>query len=260
MKNIFEKISEAQKSNIDVALCVVVNTKGSTPREVGAKMLVYSDGTIFGTIGGGDLEKKVIANALEVLKTKQPLVFKHDLLHQHNMCCGGNVEIYIEPIMKKNKLYIFGAGHTGHALAKYALNFDFEIVMIDDRKEYLDEIKLDNVNKLNMNYEQALPLLPFDENTFITIMTYSHPYDRDILSYCIRKPFAYLGMIGSQRKVEMTKKMFEEGNIASPSELDKVDMPMGIDIGAKDPEEIAISILAKIISIKNKYINSQKSI
>lgn len=234
-----------------MALCIVVNTKGSTPREAGAKMLVYPDGTIFGTIGGGDLEKKVIERALQVLKSRQPSTFKHDLLHQHNMCCGGSAEIYIEPIMKKNKLYIFGAGHTGHALAKYALNFEFEVVIIDDRKEFLDEIKPDGINKMNIHYSAALPVLPFDEQTYITIMTYSHPYDRDILAYCLKKPSAYLGMIGSQRKVEMTKKMFEEGMIASKEELDKVDMPMGIDIGAKDPDEIAISILAKMIAVKN---------
>src|SRR5207249_1981971 len=106
--------------------------KGSTPREAGAKMLVYRSGNIFGSIGGGDLEKKVIANALDVLESKTSSTFKHDLLHQHNMCCGGSVEIYIEPIMKKNKLYIFGAGHTGHALAKYAIDFNFDVVLIDD--------------------------------------------------------------------------------------------------------------------------------
>lgn len=254
MKNIFEKIADAQRINADVALCIIVSTKGSTPREEGAKMLVYPNGKIFGTIGGGDLEKKVIVNALHVLKTKKPTTFKHDLLHMHNMCCGGSVEIYIEPIMKKNKLYIFGAGHTGLALAKQALHFNFETVIVDDRKEYIDEINLEGINKLNMHYTLALPLLPFDENTFVAIMTYSHPYDRDILSYCIKKPFAYLGMIGSRRKVEMTKKMFADAGIGTMDELEKIDMPMGIDIGAEDPEEIAISILAKMIEVKNKKV------
>ena len=251
LKTIINKISEAQQKNLDVALCVVVNTRGSTPRKAGAKMLVYRDGSIFGTIGGGDLEKKVIAQALDSFKSRTSSVFKHDLLHQHNMCCGGSVEIYIEPVMKMNKLYIFGAGHTGHALARYALGFDFEIVIIDDRKEYLDEITLDGVNKLNLHYAQALPVLPFDEHTYITIMTYSHPYDRDILAFCLKKPSAYLGMIGSQRKVEMTKKMFAEGKIGTMEELDKVDMPMGIDIGAEGPDEIAISILSKLIAVKH---------
>jgi xanthine dehydrogenase accessory factor len=252
VNNIFDKITEAQQSHTDVALCVIVNTKGSTPRETGARMLVYATGKIYGTIGGGDLEKKVIANALEVIKVKKPALFKHDLQHQHNMCCGGSLDIYIEPIMKKNKLYIFGAGHTGQALARHVLDIDFEIFMVDDRKEYLDEITGDHVNKLHMHYGQALPLLPFDDSTYITIMTYSHSHDRDILAYCMKKPHAYLGMIGSERKVAMTKKMFEEGKIAAIDELQLVDMPMGIDIGAKDPEEIAISILAKMIEVKNK--------
>ena len=229
---------------------MIVNTKGSTPRVKGAKMLVYPNGDIFGSIGGGELEKAVIADALKSLKTGRADLFRHDLLHQHNMCCGGSVDIFIEPVMEKNKLYIFGAGHTGHALARHALSLDFEVVLIDDRKEYLDQIQLEGINKLHLHYEQALPLLPMDEQTYICIMTYSHPYDRDILSYCIKKPVAYLGMIGSQRKVEMTKKMFADAGVGSETELEKVDMPMGIDIAAETPDEIAISILAKMISVR----------
>ena len=213
-------------------------------------MLVYSGGEIYGSIGGGELEKSVIANALKVIRSRKAEMFKHDLLHQHNMCCGGTVEIFIEPIMEKNKLYIFGAGHTGHALATHALNLDFEVVIIDDRKEYIDQIVLDGLNKLHLHYSQAIPLLPFDDQTYICIMTYSHPYDRDILAACIGKPKAYIGMIGSQRKVEMTKKMFVEGGVGTVEQLNQVDMPMGIDIAAETPEEIAISILAKMIAVR----------
>lgn len=252
MKNIFEKITEIQKSSQEAVVCTIVNTKGSTPRKVGAKMIVYADGKIFGTIGGGDLEQKVIENAVELIETKQPKLFRHDLLHQHGMCCGGTVEIYIEPIMKKNKLYIFGAGHTGQSLAKLAKDFDFETVLIDDRKEYIDDCKSKEINKMNLPFGEALKLLPFDEQTYICIMTYSHPVDRDILAFCVKKTFAYLGMIGSQRKVEVTKKMFSEGLNISEDELDKIDMPMGIDIGAEGPEEIALSILGKLIAVKNK--------
>ena len=252
MKNIFEKITEIQKGSEEAVVCTIVNTKGSTPRKVGAKMIVYADGKIFGTIGGGDLEKKVIENAVELIETKQPKLFRHDLLHQHGMCCGGTVEIYIEPIMKKNKLYIFGAGHTGQSLAKLAKDFDFETVLIDDRKEYIDDCKSKEINKMNLPFGEALKLLPFDEQTYICIMTYSHPVDRDILAFCVKKHFAYLGMIGSRRKVEVTKKMFSEGLYISEEELDKIDMPMGIDIGAEGPEEIALSILGKLIATKNK--------
>lgn len=260
MKQIYEKIIEIQKSRKNAVLCTIVNTKGSTPRKVGAKMIVYEDGKIFGTIGGGDLEKAAIENAISINRERKPKLFRHDLLHQHGMCCGGTVDIFIEPIMKKNRLYILGAGHTGQALAKLSVDFDFETVIIDDRKEYIDNTETEKVNKMNLSFEQALKLLPFDEQTYICIMTYSHPIDRDILAFCIKKPFAYLGMIGSQRKVEMTKKMFTEGLNISNEDLEKVDMPMGLDIGAEGPEEIALSILGKLIAVKNKVKSWEKEL
>lgn len=168
------------------------------------------------------------------------------------MCCGGSMDLYIEPVLKKNKLYIFGAGHTGFALAKRALEFDFETTIIDDRKDYLDEINLDKVSKIYGKYKETLEQLPFDTNTYITIMTYSHPVDREILSFCIQKPHAYIGMIGSRRKVEVTKRLFEEEGIGTIEDLEDIDMPMGIDIGAEGPDEISVSILAKLLSVKNK--------
>lgn len=244
-------LKKSNESNRNAAYCVIVQTKGSTPRKVGAKMIVYDDGSINGSIGGGNLEKKVIENAIRQIKEQEPKLFKHDLLHQHNMCCGGTVEIYIEPIIKMNRLYIFGAGHSGNALSKIAITLNFEVYIIDDRKQYLDNISNKEINKLNLNYDKALPSLPFDDNSYIVIMTYEHAYDRDILAYCIKQPNAYIGMIGSKRKIELTKKMFLKGKIATMEELEKVDMPMGININAEGPEEIAISILAKLIAIKN---------
>lgn len=249
--NLYKEIESISQSNINAALCIVIKTKGSTPRKVGAKMIVKEDGSFIGSIGGGNLEKKTIENALKQIEENQPKTYKHDLLHQHSMCCGGSVEIFIEPIIKMNKLYIFGAGHTGNALAKYASSSGFEVFVIDDRKEYLDEITGENINKMHADYKKALPVLPFDKNTYVTIMTYEHAHDRDILSYCIKQPHAYLGMIGSKRKVELTKKMFKEAKLATKKEVDNVDMPMGIDIKAEEPKEIAISILAKLISVKN---------
>jgi xanthine dehydrogenase accessory factor len=249
--NLYTEIDKLRCSNKAAAICTIVNTKGSTPRKVGAKMVVKEDGSIYGSIGGGNLEKKVIENALIQITQNEPKLFKHDLLHQHNMCCGGSVEIYIEPIKKMNRLYIFGAGHTGKALAQFANQLDFDIYVIDDRKDYIDNIETEGINKLNLDYQKVLPSLPFDKNTYVVIMTYEHAHDRDILAYCMNQPNAYLGMIGSQRKVELTKKMFIEGQLATTKTLEKIDMPMGLNIGAESPEEIAISILAKLIEIKN---------
>jgi len=251
--SVYKQIEIALKQQQTVALCTITATKGSTPRKVGTKMLVYETGNIFGTVGGGNLEKKVIENALIQLKKKEAKLFKHDLLHQHNMCCGGNIEIFIEPILKINKLYIFGAGHTGKALAELASKLDFEIFIIDDRQEYINQIIASNkVNRINTSYTEILKSLPFDDNTFITILTYEHSIDREILAFCINKPHAYLGMIGSKRKVELTKKMFLDANIASEEKLQNVKMPIGKNIKAETPEEIAISVLAEIIEIKNK--------
>ncbi len=252
MIDVFEKITEDKNNNLDFALCIITNTKGSVPRAKGAKMLVYPNGKIFGTIGGGRVEKKIIEDALLVLQTKEPIHIHYDLLKQLDMCCGGSIDIYIEPVLKKNKLYIFGAGHTGIALANRAKDFNFDITIIDDRQDYIDEVTIEGVKKIYSDFKTILPQLLFDENTYITIMTYSHPIDRIILSYCLKQPHCYLGMIGSMRKIEVTIRLFLEEDIATEEEMEKVDMPMGIDIGAEGPEEIAISILAKLISVKNK--------
>lgn len=251
MQDIYDEINRIKNSNNNAALCIIISTKGSVPRKIGTKMLVYENGIIIGSIGGGDLEKKVIREAIEVIQTHKPAIFKHDLLHQHNMCCGGSVEIFIEPIMKTKKLFIFGAGHTGQALAKFANNTGFEVYLIDDRKEYIEQCSVTDINKMNLAHTTALQAMPFDKNTFIVIATYSHQIDRDILASCVKKEWAYLGMIGSKRKVLMTKKMFTDSTIGSEEELDKIKMPIGIDINAETPEEIAISILAELIKIKN---------
>ena len=249
---LLKEIEKLKRGSTKAALCLIVKTKGSTPRKVGSKMIVLEDGKIFGSIGGGNLEKKVIANALTQINKNEPKLFQHDLLHQHNMCCGGTVEIYIEPIEKMNKLYIFGAGHTGEALAKLACNLDFDVYLIDNREDYLNQINISNINKLFVDFNQILPSLPFSNSTYIAILTYEHEIDREILSHCIKQPHAYLGMIGSKRKIELTKKMFVEGKIATKKELEGVDMPIGIDISSQTPEEIAISIIAKIIKFKNE--------
>ncbi len=252
MNDVFQKITDERSLNRPFALCIAVSTKGSVPRGPGAKMLVYTDGKIYGTIGGGRIEKRVIQDALTSLKTNEPALLHYDLLKQLEMSCGGSMDVYIEPVMSKNKLYIFGAGHTGSALAKKAAEFDFDITIIDDRKDYLDEFSQPGIHKLSGQYSDVINGLTFDSHTYITVMTYSHTCDREILSLCIHKPSAYLGMMGSHRKVELTKKMFLDDGLATPEELDKVDMPMGIEIGADGPDEIAISIIAKLIAVKNK--------
>lgn len=249
--NIYKEIERIRGMHQQAALCTIVHSSGSTPRKVGAKMLVYVNGEVFGSIGGGNLEKEVVENALHQVKENEAKLFRHDLLKQHNMCCGGSVDIFIEPIISMKTLYIFGAGHTGKALARFAAMMDFTIYLIDDRKDYMDQVDLHGLNKIIGDPREILPALHFDEDSYIVILTYDHAMDRDILAYCINLPHAYLGMIGSERKVAVTKKMFTEAGIISPAQLAHVKMPVGKAIAAETPEEIAISILAEIIEIKN---------
>ena len=125
MSSFFFKLAEWENSDDEGAICTIVKTTGSTPRKVGAKMLVYEDASIFSSIGGGTLEMKVIKDALAVMKTGKAQIFEHALVQDHGMCCGGSVDIFIEPLVKRKKLYIFGAGHIGKALASFARDLDF---------------------------------------------------------------------------------------------------------------------------------------
>jgi xanthine dehydrogenase accessory factor len=251
-----EHILDLEKKRIEFALCTIVNTKGSAPRENGAKMIVLADGKISGTIGGGELEKQVIHDAIKTITEGSPRMFRYDLLHQLNMCCGGTVEVFIEPHLLKERLYIFGAGHVGQSLAHYAGRLNFETYLIDPRKEMFDNAPVENVSAMTLPYLQAADALPYDKSTYICIMTYSHPMDRDLLAYCLKKPHAYLGMIGSRRKTEITRKTFIQSGIAITEELDAVDMPMGIEIGAEGPEEIAVSIVAELVRRRNAGRNN----
>ncbi|MBP8724407.1 MAG: XdhC family protein [Saprospiraceae bacterium] len=240
-------------SSVDepMALCTVVATKGSTPRKAGARMIVTQSGTVYGTVGGGHFEQKVVVQALEVIQSGTPGMFRHELLQQHDMCCGGTMEVFIERMERKKKLYIFGAGHTGQALSRFAVEAGFDVWLVDDREAYLSRCSDPRIHCVLQNFEDALRSLKFDADAFVVVMTYRHDIDRQILALCIRQPHAYLGMIGSRRKILVTKKRFRDAGIATVHELDAVDMPTGLAIGADGPAEIAVSILAKLIAVKN---------
>ncbi|MBK6522713.1 MAG: XdhC family protein [Sphingobacteriaceae bacterium] len=260
MNTIYSKINDILKERGSCALCTVVSTSGSTPMKAGAKMIVCDNRDIVGTIGGGDLEKKVIENAIEVIIQKKSEQFNHNLLQQHAMCCGGKVTIFIDYIQRAERLYVFGAGHVGRALSTLASALNFEVFVIDERRSEMNKLIPSDINKIQMSYKDILPTLPFDENTYTAIMTRDHAMDREILSFCIEKQNAYIGMIGSKRKVEITKKMFVSGGICTEQKFNEIDTPMGIDINAHSPEEIAVSILARMIMIKNKTKAKKSSI
>lgn len=215
-------------------------------------MLVYENGSIEGTIGGGALEKKVIEQALEVLKNNEAKIVIHNLVSELAMCCGGTVELFIEPIMNRKKLYIFGAGHIGKTLAKFAPVLDFDVTLIDERYEAFETEEFSGCTLIKEDHANAISRLEFDEHTFVVILTHNHAYDREILALTSKKTHQYIGMIGSGRKVAMAKKNLIASNILNEESANLIDMPIGIDIEAITPQEIAISILAKLIDVRNK--------
>ncbi|HEX5624524.1 MAG TPA: XdhC family protein [Saprospiraceae bacterium] len=240
-----------EKVNEPIVICTVVSTKGSTPRKAGAKMMVTKSGRIFGTVGGGEFERKVIEEALDVVHDGEARLCRHELLQQHDMCCGGVMEVFIERVGKKPGLYLFGAGHIGMALSKFAAELDFDVTVVDDRGDFLEQCKQPGVKIMEASIDEALAALEFTEETMVVIMTYKHDLDRRILAHVMQKPHRYLGMIGSRRKVLLTKKRFRDQGVATLDEMDEVDMPVGLPIGANGPKEIAISILAKLIAVRN---------
>ena len=252
MEPIYQKIVEVLNAGQTTALCTVVSTKGSTPLKSGAKMIVWEDGRIFGTVGGGTLEKSTIEDAIQVIKNRTPHLFTHDLKAQHAMCCGGYMEIFIEPLMPLKKLFMFGGGHVGKAVVKHALDLDFEITVIDSREEIFEDWDVAGYETVIGDFPKVLPMLPYDKNTFIVIATLDHPTDNEVLAYCIQQPLEYLGMIGSKKKVATMKENLLSGGIATKEQLSRVDMPIGLDIHADTADEIAISIVAKLIQVKNK--------
>lgn len=252
MESIYNKILEVLRAGQNAAVCTVVATRGSSPLKAGAKMIVWEDGRIYGSVGGGAIEKATIGDAIRVIRKKTPELMEHDLKAQHDMCCGGSMEIYIEPIMPAKQLYMFGGGHVGKAVVKHALDLDFEITVIDPREGIFNDWPFTGFKQVIGDFPKVLPSLQYDPNTFIVIATTDHPTDYEVLAFCLRRPHRYLGMIGSKNKVATLKQNMLAEGIATEEELNRVDMPVGMEIHAVTADEIAISIVAKLIKEKNK--------
>ncbi len=256
MNDILLQAADLIKQNKSAALCTVVETNGSSPRKADSKMLVYSDGNISGTIGGGSVEKEAITEALKVLKTGSSILLKYNLKNDLSMECGGSMQIYIECLAQKPQLYVFGAGHVGKAFTSLALNLGFRINVIDERTGIFDSyIQNPDLQLFNEHFSDYILREDFNDNIYIVILTHQHINDFDVLKLVCNKPHAYLGMIGSKIKVAQAANKLRDEKILSDDKINKIDMPIGIPIKSETPEEIAISILAKIIDVKNKKNN-----
>lgn len=251
MHSIFLKIEELKNAGIPSALCTVIDTQGSTPRKAGAKMIVFADGKVQDTIGGGSIEKEVIDQAIRLITEGKPGRFSFNLKDDLGMHCGGKMEVFIEPIVRLQHLFIFGAGHIGKALASFARELEFSVSVIDPRPEMFDNESFAGCSCIVREFIDAAENLSFSHADYIVIVTPKHISDEDVLAKVALKPHRYVGMIGSGRKVALLKKRFLEENILTAEVLDSIDMPIGLKMNAETPQEIAVSILAKLIDVRN---------
>lgn len=253
MKKIYEYLLNLIQTGEPGMLVTVTEVSGSVPRHVGSKMVVHGDGRIFGSIGGGKIELDVISDALQLMQQTTPLKRSYQLTEK-NMLCGGQVEILFEPLGRPDKLFIFGAGHIGQTLAPLAHQAGFQVTVVDNRPEFANRERFPAAQAdrvLAGAYQVLLPQLIFDDQTFSVIVTHGHAHDEEILNFCLRKPFRYLGMIGSKRKIIITLERLAAQGI-DKSLLDRVHSPIGLRIGAETPFEIAISILSELIATRHQ--------
>jgi xanthine dehydrogenase accessory factor len=254
MADIYQEIVKIKEKGEEAALVTIVSATGSTPREEGAKMLVKPDGTIAGTIGGGSLEAQVIKEAVAVIKQGKPKRLHMSLsakeAEEAGMICGGDLEVFIEPILTAPTLYIFGGGHISLPLAQMGKLLGFKIAIIDDRADFASAERFPEAETvLADDFAKAFPKLKIDKTSYIVIVTRGHQNDEVVLEWAVGTPAKYIGMIGSQTKVKtIFTHLLAKG--VSKEKLDSVHSPIGLAIDAQTPEEIAVSILAEIIKVR----------
>ena len=260
--DVFEEITRLRKAGMKCALATIVNVRGSIPSFESAKLLIREDGSIVGTVGGGCVEGEVWAAAREVMQEEKPrsLTFNlnNDPSYDTGLLCGGTLEIFVEPILPTAYLYIFGAGHVSLSLSKVATQSGFSTIIIDDRDTYANHERFPEAAEVYADeYERVFERLAPNSSSFIIAVTRGHRDDMRVLHWAVGTPARYVGMIGSKRKViEIVK--FLEGEGIPASQLARVHAPIGLEVGAVTPEEIAVSIVAELIAVRRHALQDVK--
>lgn len=255
MKSIYQALAELEKNNESAALCTVTGSEGSTPRHVGSKMLVYPDGHFIGTVGGGELENRVIKAALQSIQDESTQKLSYTMADPSRGdpgVCGGQVEVFVEPILPAPFLVVIGAGHVGKAVVHLAKWLGYRVALSDDRVEFCNP---ESTPDADAYYPVSMSELPkhvsIDKRTILILTTRGSAIDVAGLSPLLDSPAAYIGIIGSKRRWATTFKALQEKGISGPK-ISKVHSPMGLELQAETPEEIAVSIMAEVMMLKDK--------
>jgi xanthine dehydrogenase accessory factor len=266
--DLYDEIIRLRRLGQKCALATIVQVRGSIPSYESAKLLVREDGSMAGTIGGGCVEAEVWNAAREVIETEKP---KHlnfslgqDAAYDNGLICGGQLDIFIEPILPQPSAIIFGAGHISKSLSKVAGLAGFRTTVVDDREMFANRERFPDADEVHAGeYEEIFPKLVVNESSYVVIVTRGHRDDMRVLKWAVGTPAKYISMIGSKRKVISVIKELEREGIPR-SAFERIFAPMGLDIGAISPEEIAVAVVAEMIAVRrnadSQWRNLSKSI
>ncbi len=248
-ENIYSEILEIMDQGGIGALATIVAKQGTSPREVGSKLLLREDRSFTGSIGGGALEMAVLKSAYEAMLNEEPCLVRVGDEEGDASGCGGALDVYIEPIVGSPTLYVCGAGHVGQYVARVASMAGFRVVVADDREELASREHFPDADELLVGpLPQVVDGLVLSPSTYIVIVR-GHEQDADILRWALQSSARYIGMIGSKSKISGILQAME-GEGISRERLEQVRAPIGIDIGAETPQEISVAIMAEIISAR----------
>ena len=254
--DIYEEIVELRQAGRRGAVATIVNVRGSIPSFETAKMLIRDDGSIFGTVGGGCVEAEVWQAAREVMESEKPRTITFNLnqspKYDTGLVCGGTLDIFIEPVLPPASLYIFGAGHVALSLYRTAKTAGFDVNVVDDRDSYANRERFPEAKEvIAEDFDRAMARMSPNETSYIVIVTRGHHDDMRVLRWAVQTQARYIGMIGSKRKtIAIFRELVKEG---IPERLfERVHAPVGLDIGAITPEEIAVAITAELIAVRRR--------
>lgn len=253
-QEVFAAVAEALDKGEPAALVTIVATTGSTPQRVGAKMLVFPDGRLVGTIGGGCYENDAFWKAREAITTRKPQLVHYELdddfAQENGLVCGGQMEVFIEPIEPAPAVYIIGAGHVGYYLAKFAHESGFLVNIVDDREQFANRERFPEAAEVIVDDVPAwLAAATLPASAYVVIVTRGHRHDLDALRSVVARDLRYVGLIGSRAKVaRVYEALMAEG--MDPERFTRVYAPIGLDLGAVTPQEIAVSIVAELIAVR----------
>ncbi len=262
--DVYDELTRLRRLGQKCALATIVQVRGSIPSFESAKLLVREDGSLVGTIGGGCVEAEVWNAAREVMDTGKPrhMSFNlgQDAAYDNGLICGGQLDVFVEPITPAPRAMIFGAGHISKSLSQVLTMAGFLTTVIDDREAFANRERFPDADEvLSGDYEAIFPALTVHESTFIVIVTRGHRDDMRVLRWAVSTNAQYISMIGSRRKVLNVVKELEKEGI--PRErMERIYAPMGLEIGAISPEEISISVAAEMIALRRNAESNWRSL